>query len=451
MDATHATHAPADRMPATPSRGGGPTDPSHDAKLRRGILETDVARPIALGLSALFLLLIYGIPLGQIAFEKVNDDDSSLLGLFERAPTRENLRLFEKEIEQASIPKEYVQPRMQLLLSRAGRAGNKRALVGKAGYLYYVPGITHLSGPSFIAADAIRDREREAREVDDAAPIHADPRPAIFALHDMLAKRGIRLVLFPVPDKAMLQPLELHGRGDATQPRAIGRNLGWADFTAQLRAHGVALFDPTPAQLLPGETPRYLIQDTHWTPAWMRAVAGELAKFVTQIGGLPPSAEAPKWRAVAQPVERVGDIVDMLKLPDEQALFRPQAATVYQVQDEQEQPWEPDPNGDVLLLGDSFTNVFSMDTMGWGEAAGLAPTLALALGRGVDVIAQNDSGAFATRVALSRALAAGEDRLAGKKVVIWEFASRELSVGDWKPIDWEDTLRQAARTEAAAR
>jgi alginate O-acetyltransferase complex protein AlgJ len=52
------------------------------------------------------------------------------------------------------------------------------------------------------------------------------------------------------------------------------------------------------------------------------------------------------------------------------------------------------------------------------------------------VIAQNDSGAFATRQALARELSAGEDRLQGKRVVIWEFASRELSVGDWKPIDW---------------
>jgi alginate O-acetyltransferase complex protein AlgJ len=51
----------------------------------------------------------------------------------------------------------------------------------------------------------------------------------------------------------------------------------------------------------------------------------------------------------------------------------------------------------------------------------------------VDVIAQNDSGAFATRKLLSEALGAGEDRLAGKKVVIWEFAARELSVGDWRP------------------
>jgi alginate O-acetyltransferase complex protein AlgJ len=126
----------------------------------------------------------------------------------------------------------------------------------------------------------------------------------------------------------------------------------------------------------------------------------------------------------------------MLKLTDDQALFRPQAVTIHQIQDASGEPWQPDEASDVLLLGDSFTNVFSMDTMGWGESAGLAPQLAFALGRGVDVIAQNDSGAFATRVALSRELSAGEDRLAGKRVVIWEFASRELSVGDWKPVDW---------------
>ena len=62
--------------------------------------------------------------------------------------------------------------------------------------------------------------------------------------------------------------------------------------------------------------------------------------------------------------------------------------------------------------------------------------LAIALGRDVDVIAQNDSGAFATRKLLSEALAAGEDRLAGKRVVIWELASRELAVGDWKPFSY---------------
>jgi len=26
--------------------------------------------------------------------------------------------------------------------------------------------------------------------------------------------------------------------------------------------------------------------------------------------------------------------------------------------------------------------------------------------------------------------------LSGKRVVIWEFAARELSVGDWKPMEF---------------
>ena len=36
---------------------------------------------------------------------------------------------------------------------------------------------------------------------------------------------------------------------------------------------------------------------------------------------------------------------------------------------------------------------------------------------------------------LSRELARGRDRLAGKKLVVWEFAARELAFGDWKMIE----------------
>jgi alginate O-acetyltransferase complex protein AlgJ len=113
-------------------------------------------------------------------------------------------------------------------------------------------------------------------------------------------------------------------------------------------------------------------------------------------------------------MQRVGDVVDMLKLREGQTLFAPQTVTVQQVQDAAGKPWESDPKGEVLLLADSFSNIFTFDAMGWGTAAGLGPHLALALRRPVDVIAQNDSGAFATRQALAR----------------------ELAVGDWKPVEW---------------
>jgi len=181
---------------------------------------------------------------------------------------------------------------------------------------------------------------------------------------------------------------------------------------------------------------RFLVQDTHWTPAWMGEVARQLAARVGRVGRLPPVAR-PAWHEVARPVTRVGDLVDMLKLPEGQTVFAPETVTTRAIQTAAGDDWQPDETADVLLLGDSFTNVFSLEAMGWGTAAGLAPQLAFALGRPVDVIAQNDSGAFATRQALARELSSGHDRLAGKRVVVWELASRELGVGDWKAVEWK--------------
>jgi hypothetical protein len=413
---------------------GGPTDPSHDENLRRGIIDTEISRPMAAILVSAFLVFIYAIPIGQAVLEKKDGQDILIADLFRHAPTRAHLKQFEDDLEQASYPKAWTQPRLQEALTRWGRVGNKKAVVGRSGWLYYKPGITYVGGPPFLDPAILEGRERASLDAGEP-PVAADPRVAILAFHRALAARGIELVVLPMPDKAMLQPFELHGRGDA---RAVPRNPDYDRFVNDLRAAGVAVFDPTPARLTPGEPARYLEQDTHWTPAWMETVAADLARFVGQT--LPAPAAAAKLTRVEQPVSRVGDIVDMLKLTDGQTVFPPRTVTIHQVRDAAGAEWEPDPKGDVLLLGDSFSNIYSLDQMGWGSAAGFGPQLAFALGRGVDVIAQNDSGAFATRQALARELAGDPRRLAGKRVVIWEFASRELGVGDWKPVDWAAAL-----------
>jgi hypothetical protein len=432
---THpALTSPATPRPAPAARGGGPTDPSHDEELRRGILRTAITRPVALALAASFLLIVYGVPVAQAVLEKLKGDDSMLLDLFRHAPTRASLKQYEEDLEKASYFKEAVQPQIQLALTGRGRAGNKRAMVARAGWLYYLPGVLAVAGPGFLDPDVVAARQKAALDDGDGV-VHADPRPAVLGFHAALAARGIRLVLVPVPDKATLQPAELHGRvAGAVAPAS---NLDYARFVAELRAAGVIVFDAMPPTLAPGDPPRFLVQDTHWTPAFMQSTAQSLAALIAENIGFPPRTDpGPAWKTAPLAVERVGDIVDMLKLPEDQRLFLPQKLSLAQVVDERGQPWEPKPNADVLLLGDSFTNVFSLSTMGWGEAAGLAPQLALALGRDIDVIAQNDSGAFATRKTLSEALAAGEDRLAGKRVVIWELASRELAVGDWRPLPY---------------
>jgi hypothetical protein len=409
------------------SRGGGPTDPSHDAALRRGIIATEVSRAAAWLLTLLFLSAIYLVPLVQLIQEKLEDEDSPLVELVRRAPTAENLRQLEKSIEDASYAKAWVQPRVQQLLTGVGRVGNKLAVVGHGGWLYYTPGVLHVAGPGFLEPAELRARQTEALDAGQEA-IVADPRPAIFAFQRALAERGIRLVLLPMPDKAALQAGPLFGSAAPARP---AQNVDYDRFLSEVRAHGVTVLD---ARQSAGGQPLFLLQDTHFAPPYMERIARALAVTVAGLGVLPALQQPPVLHVVPQPVARIGDLVDMLKLPENQWIFRPQSVLVHQVQDAEGNAWEPDPSADVLLLGDSFTNIFSLEGMGWGNAAGLAPQLALALGRPIDVIAQNDAGAFATRRALSRELTAGQDRLAGKRVVIWEFASRELSVGDWKSL-----------------
>ncbi|MGB5881714.1 MAG: hypothetical protein WBH85_16930, partial [Thermoanaerobaculia bacterium] len=52
----------------------------------------------------------------------------------------------------------------------------------------------------------------------------------------------------------------------------------------------------------------------------------------------------------------------------------------------------------------------------------------------VDKLALDAGGAHASRQALARELASGKNRLTGKKVVVYQFAMRELAFGDWKLI-----------------
>lgn len=122
-----------------------------------------------------------------------------------------------------------------------------------------------------------------------------------------------------------------------------------------------------------------------------------------------------------------GDTIAMLDLTNRAA----ETVTLERVTREG-QPWAPDPDAEALLLGDSFTNIYAVPTLGWGSGAGLAAQLSAALGRPVDTLAINDNGSYAPRAALASTIRRGRDRLSGKKVVIYAFASRELAFGDWR-------------------
>ncbi|MEP6654973.1 MAG: hypothetical protein ABJA82_16540, partial [Myxococcales bacterium] len=386
------------------------------------------------------------VPLAQVALEKLKGDESVLPDLFKRWPTQETIKQFEEDLEKASYVREAVRPQLQGALSRFGRFGNTKAVIGLDGWLFYQPGVAAVGGPPLLDPAILGSRAKAARDA-GGDPLYPDPRPAIRGFRDYLATRDIALVIFPVPDKAGLQPAQLHGRVDVDRSRddggtgtLPGRNPDHERLMAELRAAGVLVFDPTPQRLDPVAAPRFLQQDTHWTPEWMKDVSRDLATFLEANVPLISAMPRRQWASTAKQISRVGDLVDMLGLPPGQTLFPARTITIEEVHAVDGNPFEPNPGAAVLLLGDSFCNVFTLGQMGWGEAAGLAPHLARALRADVDVIAQNDAGAFATRQLLWNELSNPEpgkpDRLSGKKVVIWEFASRELAVGNWKPLRW---------------
>jgi hypothetical protein len=163
-------------------------------------------------------------------------------------------------------------------------------------------------------------------------------------------------------------------------------------------------------------------------PEAMELVAERLAAFVNQHVTL-PAGPPPGWRIEEQEITNAGDTVVMLDVPVGQALYPPERAVISRVLGRDDTAWRSDRTSDVLVLGDSFANIYSQASMGWGDSAGLVEHLSYALGRPADRILQNDDGAVATRELLQRA---GPERLAGKRVVIWQFAARELAFGDWK-------------------
>lgn len=344
-----------------------------------------------------------------------------------------DIHAYEDELEESSRLGQAVLPRAQYVLTRWLGVGNEKTYVGRGGWLFYRPEIDYLAGPGFLDPKQLRKRAAGGSEW-EAAP-HPDPVEAIAGFRNQLAKRGIKLVVMPAPVKPMVQPEQFSpayaGRETALQ------NPSYADFITRLRMSGTHVFDAADelarARRASGQPP-FLKTDTHWRPEAMERTAETLAAYLREIAGLPEAAPA-GYRRDTQSITNRGDIALMLKLPAGSGLFPPEPATIHPVLTAGGLLWQADAASDVLFLGDSFCNIYSLDSMGWGGNAGFVEQLSFFLQRPVDRIVRNDAGAHATRQMLAQELARGRDRLAGKRVVVWEFAARELAVGDWKPVD----------------
>lgn len=431
---------------------------------RREVGHTRVRPAISWCLIILFLLVILSIPLFQHISEfrdyaarerrsilpQVYDvfslfpaalkasGDSGSSGILARVFVVNRFLLkgmkgFEEALDDHSVIGKWTRPKIQYVLTAWLGAGNEKAYCGEQPWLFYRPGVDYLSGPPFLHPVQLQKRAVGGSEW--ATPTEPDPRAAILHLREQLLQRGIALIIMPTPIKAMIHPEKLTHRYGQRQTEL--QNPSYERFKEEMERDGVLVFDAAPilmrAKTLGGQE-QYLAVDTHWRPEAVELAAEKLTDFIRKhisLPGLSPS----NYRAERSVVTNLGDLAVMLNLPEKQRVFPLENVTIRKVFGAGGEPWQSQKTADVLVLGDSFSNIYSLGAMGWGEGAGFIEQLSFALQRPLDRISRNDNGAFAVRKILAGELARGRDRLAGKRLVIYQFAIRELAVGNWKRID----------------
>ncbi len=406
------------------------------AALLAGVPAAHVARELAAGRAA-------GPPENALSWTQIGPVVMDAISMWEAAAggaldrlieanhvLRVGLKRYETDLEDASWLRAVVQPWMQWATARWLRGGSENVQMGRNGWLFFGPELEYISSAGFLDP---REHARRRREGDRWTPApQPDPLAAIFRFRDELSARGIHLVLLPVPVKHGVHPERFSARAAGG---TVLRNRDWPAFVRALDQAGVEWVDPAPALLAAAAAhgAAYLRTDTHWRPEAMEAVAALVAD---RLAARLPSTKDPGWMAGRETVTNLGDLAVMLNTGEAARWPAPEVAEIRPVRSADGRPWTPDRAADVLVLGDSFCNVFALDSMGWGRSAGFAEHLSLRLGRPVDRMVRNDAGAFATRSMLVNEAARNPARLAGKRVVVWQFSERELLRGDWKLLDW---------------
>jgi len=363
-----------------------------------------------------FILIIGAVPLTQLVKEIYFQEAILEANIFRKPPTTANIRLYEKGVEENSIVTKWVRPWFQMLLTRLGNQGNSKVVIGRDNWLFYRPGLDYITKPG---TNFYRD---------------SGPLDAITAFHQDLKTHDVHLILLPIPNKSTIYPEYLSRRynlelGPPVNPHAD-------EFFQKLKEKGINVVDPADILWKGKNEPVYMKQDTHWSPQGMKLVADYLARVISSSDWI-KDAPARHYKTQEVQVNRYGDLYDMLDLPKRYSIFKPMSMTVEKIlNNETNKPFSPDENSPIILLGDSFVNIFSKSELGFGEQSGLGEHLAYNLGISLDIIAINDGGPTTTREQFARR----PNALAGKKLVIWQFATRDLTNSEslWKIVKFPE-------------
>ena len=359
--------------------------------------------------AAVFLAMIMAPALIQVVSELRDGERPRALDIFRQPPTARNLHAYEKSLEESSLVVERLRPWMQYLQWKFLADAGEKAVAGSQGWLFYRPSVRY-----------VVDRQTDAPDRDSA-----DPLPAIRSFRDQLQARQIRLLVVTVPNKESVYPGMLAERAEGAGVVVCERTRRLLDQFKQWGIEYVDLFEVfrRARQQESRSDPRrlYLAQDSHWSPEGARLAAAAVARRVLEGGTLNRGDLAYVERSVT--VRRLGDLVEMLQVPQIERALEPETLACGQVvQSDTGTPYRDSPESPVLIIGDSFLRIYEQDEPG---AAGFIAHVARELGQPLTSIV-NDGGASTL---VRQQLAHRPTLLINKRLVIWEFAERDIRYG----------------------
>lgn len=337
---------------------------------------------------------------------------------------------FETTLENDAWVHEFLLPRSQYALIPLG-GGNEKGYIGRDGWLFYRSGLESLWSRSAIDPGNLAKRQKAGTD-------HPDPRPAIIDFYRQLKLRGITLIVVPIPVKPSIHPEHFSSRYAGITGPVL--NPGHEQLLTDMRSAGVTVVDP--AALLwqrrhDTESAQFLKTDTHWRPEAMQAVAKQVSDTILSSGAV--ALGSLDTRLESQTISAHGDITVMLTLPADQKAYPPETVTVQRVLAEGGSVAREAAPEQVLILGDSFSNMYHMEQMHWGTDAGFAEHIAYGLRQPVGTLLRNDGGSHVSREQLRVQILQGRIDLSATKVIVWAFAAREFAVGNWPLIPLPET------------
>ena len=375
----------------------------------------------------IFLFIIIIPPLYRNIFEisaklqtdELNHDSywTPVIELFNKKKNQslnEHLKNFEKNLETAFFAETPRKLTQSILSLSPLKEGNRNVRIGKDGWLFLDDAIESLTGQGPFPF-----------QKDGNSPVDAIKRFA-----DQLDNFGARLILVSIPSKAMIYPEKINHniKGPISHPdaqRLVSElnslpNLDVLDLTR-------SLFN------LKKDKKVFLKQDTHWTPEAMEEAAKIIANHIKSMDiNIDKVNLNPKQK---EGRKAYGDLVEKINIWD--GAFNQESVIAKPIKGNTR-----DRNSEIILLGDSFTNIYSSNQgLGWGNNAGLPEHIASNVGTPIDVISINGGGATEVRKKLAQRRGSSED-MENKKVVIWAITCRDLFLSQEQCIDrnisWEN-------------